>query len=88
MIDIMDQLSPVILESFASVAVSDAVSRKIFISARTGQSCMNQIRHRWRVQPDQDSVHCSLFHIKHLQVSSMRRSGVTLAAQSVHPTAS
>lgn len=27
MIDIMDQLSPVILESFANVAVSDAVSR-------------------------------------------------------------
>lgn len=26
MIDIMDQLSPVILESFANVAVSDAVS--------------------------------------------------------------
>lgn len=30
MIDIMDQLSPAILESFASVAVSDAVSRGFF----------------------------------------------------------
>lgn len=31
MIEIMDQLSPVILESFVSVAISDTVSHSLFL---------------------------------------------------------